>query len=125
MVSILLVEDNEMNRDMMTLRLSRNGFDVVTAHDGLEAITLCKNRRFDLVLMDLNLPELDGWDATQRIREREAGGTRTPIIALSASATTEQRDRAMNAGCDAFVSKPVNMENLLFEIRRFLGGADE
>lgn len=121
MVSVLLVEDNVMNRELMELRLTRSGFDVQTATDGVEALEQCESKIFDLVLMDLNLPDVDGWEATRRIREREVQNMHMPIIALSASATTEERDRALSAGCDAFVSKPVNMEKLLQEIHRFVG----
>lgn len=125
MVSVLLVEDNEMNRDLMVLRLSRNGFEVETAVNGLEAVEKCANTLFDLVLMDLNLPELDGWEAIRRIRERERG-RRVPVIALTASATVEDRDKALEAGCDAFEAKPVNMPSLLDRIHALLGsGGDD
>jgi CheY-like chemotaxis protein len=123
MVSILLVEDNEMNRDLMVLRLSRSGFEVETAVNGLEAVEKCAGTPFDLVLMDLNLPELDGWEAIRRIRRQEQG-LRTPIIALTASATVEDRDRAIAAGCDAFEAKPVHMPKLLDRIHALLGGGD-
>lgn len=121
MVSILLVEDDKMNRDLMVLRLSRSGFDIEIAVNGVEAVEKCATRSFDLVLMDLSLPKLDGWEATRRIRE-QTQGLRMPIIALTACTTVEDRDRAIAAGCDAFEAKPIHMPKLLDRIHDLLEG---
>ena len=115
MVHILLVEDNEMNRDMLQRRLRRKGFEVSTAVDGLEAIEMASRGRPDLILMDLNLPTLDGWEATRRIKA-DASLRHMPVIALTANAMVEDRQRAFKAGCDDFETKPVDLERLLERI---------
>ncbi len=112
MTKILLVEDNEMNRDMLSRRLQRKGFDIDIAVDGLDALDAVRDDKPDLILMDIGLPLMDGWEVTRRLKADEA--TRDiPVIALTASATIEDRDRALDAGCDAFETKPVDFERLL------------
>ncbi len=119
MTRILLVEDNEMNRDMLARRLARKGYDVVTAEDGKAALEKAGTDRPDLILMDMSLPEIDGWEATRRLKA--AKETRTiPIVALTAHAMSGDRQVAMDAGCDDYDSKPVDMSRLLEKIRRIL-----
>src|SRR5689334_3716907 len=99
MVKVLLVEDNEMNRDMLSRRLARNGYEVVIATDGAEAVSMADAERPNVILMDMSLPVIDGWEATRRIRAQ--GATRAiPVIALTAHAMAEDRDMALEAGCD-------------------------
>lgn len=119
MAKILLVEDNEMNRDMLTRRLSRAGHDVSHAVDGEEAITSALAGAPDIVLMDLSLPKIDGWEATRRIRA-EAAGRVLPIIALTAHAMSGDRERAIEAGCDDFDTKPVDLPRLIGKIEALL-----
>ncbi|HWC66360.1 MAG TPA: response regulator [Thermoanaerobaculia bacterium] len=115
MTRILLVEDNDLNRDMLTRRLSRRGYEVEGAVDGGEAVARASAGAPDLVLMDLNLPVLDGFEATRQIKGSPA--TRgIPVIALSAHAMAEDRDRALAAGCDDFDTKPVDLDRLLRKI---------
>ena len=126
MPKILLVEDNEMNRDMLSRRLTRNGFEVVIAVDGQQGLALATSERPDVILMDMSLPVMDGWEATRRVKADPA--TRSiPVIALTASAMVEDRDRAIAAGCDDFDTKPVELPRLLEKIRAQLncrtGGA--
>ncbi|WP_075213980.1 response regulator [Mongoliimonas terrestris] len=115
MASILLVEDNDLNRDMLSRRLTRAGHVVTMAVDGLEAVTRTAAERPDLVLMDLSLPGIDGWEATRRIRATPDGRT-LPIIALTAHAMLGERERALDAGCDDFDTKPVDLPRLLGKI---------
>jgi phosphoserine phosphatase RsbU/P len=125
MAKILLVEDNAANGDMLSRRLRRSGYEVVSAADGEAAVTMAAAECPDLILMDLNLPVLDGWAATRRIKG--APETRTiPVIALTAHAMREDRERAVHAGCDDYESKPVNLSRLLGKIATHLkaGGAD-
>ena len=119
MPRILLVEDNEMNRDMLSRRLVRHGFQVMMAVDGKQGLAMALAERPDLILMDMSLPEIDGWEAARRIREAEGGGG-VPIIALTAHATSEDRDRAHAAGCDDYDTKPVELPRLLDKMRRLL-----
>jgi CheY-like chemotaxis protein len=121
MAKILLVEDNELNRDMLSRRLARKGFEVSTAADGEDALARVGSEAPDLVLMDLNLPLLDGWEVARRLKgdERTKG---IPIIALSAHAMSEHRERALEAGCDDFDSKPVDLAKLLGKIESLLAG---
>jgi CheY-like chemotaxis protein len=115
MAKILLVEDNEMNRDMLARRLARKGYEVVSANDGLSGIAAAESGRFDLILMDLSLPELDGWEATRRLRA--APRTRfIPIIALTAHAMPGDRERAIEAGCDDYDIKPIEFPRLVEKI---------
>ncbi|MCK0209584.1 response regulator [Starkeya koreensis] len=123
MTKILLVEDNEMNRDMLSRRLSRNGFEVVIAVNGQEGVDLALAEKPALILMDMSLPVLDGWEATRRVKANpETAGI--PVIALTAHAMAKDRDDAMAAGCDEFDTKPVEMPRLLGKIRALLGLPD-
>jgi two-component system, cell cycle response regulator DivK len=115
MPRILLVEDNEDNRDMLSRRLKRKNFDVVLALDGAEACALALSERPDLILMDMHLPILDGWEATRRIKT--APETRAiPIIALTADAMSGDREKAVEAGCEDYDTKPVDLNRLLLKI---------
>lgn len=121
MTKILLVEDNEDNRDMLSRRLKRRGFEIVLAGDGATAVQLATAERPDLVLMDMSLPVLDGWEASRRIRNEPA--TRDlPIIALTAHAMASDREKSLEAGCDDFDTKPVDLARLLEKIDRLLAG---
>lgn len=118
-MNILLVEDNEMNRDMLSRRLSRRGYTVVTAVDGQAALDMATSVEPQLVLMDLSLPVIDGWEATRRLKADEQ--TRhIPVIALTAHAMAEDRERALAAGCDDFDTKPVDLERLIGKIEALL-----
>ena len=119
MPKILLVEDNEMNRDMLSRRLARKGYDVVIAVDGQQGLDQARTAAFDLILMDMSLPELDGWEATRRVREGH-GAERVPIIALTAHAMSGDREKAMAAGCDDYDTKPVELDRLLGKINALL-----
>ncbi|MDX6806220.1 response regulator [Terrihabitans rhizophilus] len=119
MPRILLVEDNEMNRDMLSRRLIRNGFDVVLAVNGQEGVDLAKSAKPDLILMDMSLPVLDGWEATRRVKaDPETAGI--PVIALTAHAMEQDRAQALAAGCDEFDTKPVELPRLLGKITALL-----
>jgi CheY-like chemotaxis protein len=119
MPKILLVEDNELNRDMLSRRLARKGYEVVLAADGAEGVAAAAAQAPDLVLMDMSLPVLDGWEATRRLKA--APGTRPiPVIALTAHAMTADKDRALEAGCDDYDTKPVELTRLLEKIERLL-----
>ena len=112
MANILLVEDNEMNRDMLSRRLARNGHVVTVAEDGQQALDMVRSNLPDLVLMDMSLPVLDGWETTRRLRADPA--TRhVPVIALTAHAMPGDRDKALAAGCDDYATKPVDLPALL------------
>jgi two-component system, cell cycle response regulator DivK len=112
MSKILLVEDNEMNRDMLSRRLIRNGYEVVMAVDGHQAIEMASSQRPDLILMDMSLPDLDGWEATRQIKA--ASQTRMiPVIALTAHAMSGDREKALAAGCDDYDTKPIDLPRLL------------
>lgn len=116
---ILLVEDNEMNRDMLSRRLTRKGFDVIVAADGLEGLSLAAGERPDLILMDMSLPGMDGWEATRQIKAAPETN-HIPVIALTAHAMSDDREKALEAGCDDYDTKPVELERLLGKIGRFL-----
>lgn len=120
MPTILLVEDNEMNRDMLSRRLKRKGYDVAIAVDGLEGVRMALSGSHDLILMDMSLPELDGWEATRRVREAEADGRHVPIIGLTAHAMSGDREKALAAGCDDYDTKPVELDRLLGKIEALL-----
>ena len=120
MAKILLVEDNEQNRDMLSRRLERKGHTVVTAGDGERAVELARAESPDLVLMDLNLPVLDGWQATRRIKDGAATGG-IPVIALTAHAMSGDRQKALGAGCDDYDTKPVEFPRLIGKIDALLG----
>ena len=115
MTKILVVEDNEMNRDMLTRRLQRRGYDVVVSADGEEGISKVQSDRPDLVLMDMDLPILDGWEATRRLKAA-AETQAIPIIALTAHAMAGDREKALEAGCDDYDTKPVEFSRLLEKI---------
>ena len=120
MPKILLVEDDEMNRDMLSRRLERRGYQVVIALDGEQAVAMARSEAPDLILMDMSLPVLDGWEATRRIRA--ASETRAvPIIALTAHAMQGDREKAIEAGCDDYDTKPVEFQRLLEKIQTILG----
>jgi CheY-like chemotaxis protein len=122
MPKILLVEDNEMNRDMLSRRLTRQGFEVVVAVDGQQAVTMASAEMPDLILMDMSLPVMDGLEATRHVKA--APTTRSiPVIALTANALVEDRERALAAGCDDFDTKPVELPRLLEKIRAHLQAA--
>lgn len=119
MAKILLVEDNEMNRDMLARRLERRGYQVVIAVDGDEGVRLAQTEAPDLILMDMSLPVLDGWEATRRLRAVPATQA-TPIIALTAHAMAGDREQALAAGCDDYDSKPIEFARLLGKIQALL-----
>lgn len=123
MAKILLVEDNEMNRDMLSRRLARNGFEVVIAVNGQEGVDLALSEKPALILMDMSLPVLDGWEATRRVKAHP-GTAGIPVIALTAHAMAKDREDAMAAGCDDFDTKPVEMPRLLGKIKAQLGMAE-
>ena len=116
MPRVLLVEDNELNRDMLSRRLIRSGWEVCLAEDGLQGIRVAERDRPDVILMDLSLPVLSGWDAARRIKESPELSS-IPIIALSAHAMTEDRASALAVGCDDFETKPVQFEQLITKMR--------
>ena len=121
MARILLVEDNEMNRDMLSRRLERRGYEVIVAVDGEEGVARAKVEAPDLVLMDLSLPGIDGWEATRQIKA--ADETRSiPVLALTAHAMAGDREKALEAGCDDFDTKPVDLPRLVDKIEGLLGG---
>ena len=122
MPRILLVEDNEMNRDMLSRRLARRGFEVEIAVDGAQGVLRALEGGWDLILMDMSLPEVDGWEATRQIRASGAQGT-MPIIALTAHAMSGDRDKALEAGCNDYDTKPVDLERLLAKIHALLPSA--
>jgi two-component system, cell cycle response regulator DivK len=121
MAKILLVEDNEMNRDMLSRRLERRGYEVIVAVDGEEGVARAKSDAPDVVLMDLSLPGIDGWEATRRLKV--ADETRSiPVLALTAHAMAGDREKALEVGCDDFDTKPVDLPRLIFKIEALLGG---
>ncbi|HWQ54631.1 MAG TPA: response regulator [Bryobacteraceae bacterium] len=120
MPRILLVEDNEMNRDMLTRRLTRKGFEVVAATDGEQGIEAAHSQAPGIILMDMSLPALDGWEATRRLKA-DPRTSAIPVIALTAHAMPGDRDRALEAGCDDYETKPVEFPVLLEKIHRLLG----
>jgi CheY-like chemotaxis protein len=122
MAKILIVEDNEMNRDMLSRRLIRRGYEVVMAIDGEQGITTAKAEGPDLILMDMSLPVIDGWEATRRLKANAATST-IPVIGLTAHAMTSDRDKALAAGCDDYDTKPVELPRLLAKIEALLGQA--
>ena len=116
---LLIVEDNELNRDMLTRRLQRHGFEIITAEDGLEGVRLAELQCPHLVLMDLSLPVLDGWEAIRRLRAGARSAT-IPIIALTAHALQSEHQEALRAGCDDVDTKPVDLQRLLGKIEALL-----
>ena len=124
MPKILLVEDNEMNREMLSRRLQRKGFEVVIAVDGLQGVAMAGTEQPDLILMDLSLPGIDGWEATRRIKA-DAATRATPVIALTAHAMSDDRSKALAAGCDDFDTKPVDLARLLGKMAALLSSDAE
>ncbi len=123
MPKILLVEDNEMNRDMLSRRLLRHGYEVVLALDGQSGVEMTVSEAPDLVLMDMSLPVLDGWEATRRLKANLATG-HIPVIALTAHAMSSDREKALEAGCDDYDTKPIELPRLLSKIEVLLGGGE-
>ena len=119
MAKILLVEDNEMNRDMLSRRLVRNGHEVFIAIDGQQGVDMALSQLPDLILMDMSLPVIDGWEATRRVRANDAT-RKIPVIALTAHAMAGDREKAMEAGCDDYDTKPVEISRLLGKIAALL-----
>ena len=119
MPKILIVEDNEMNRDMLSRRLERRGFAIVMAMDGQQGVEMTRSERPDLILMDMSLPVMDGWAATQAIKA-DPELSKIPVIALTAHAMAGDREKAMAAGCDDYDTKPIELPRLLEKIAKFL-----
>ena len=119
---ILLVEDNEMNRDMLSRRLERRGYHVLLAVDGEEGVRVAGAEAPDLVLMDMSLPVVDGWEAARRLKA-SAATRHIPVIALTAHAMAGDRDKALEAGCDDYDTKPIELPRLLAKIEALLAGA--
>ena len=121
--TLLLVEDNEMNREVLERRLTKRGYRVLTANNGEQAVTIFRTEDLDLILMDLSLPVMDGWTATEKIRSIQ-DRHQVPIIALTAHAMSGDRQRALDSGCDEYETKPINLKNLLGKIEHLCSGAD-
>ena len=119
MKQILIVEDNELNRDVLSRRLARRGFDVLTALDGPQGIEIAQRHAPNLILLDLGLPQIDGWECARRLKA-DAATERIPIIALSAHAMVGDRQRALQAGCNDFDTKPIDFDGLLKKMERLL-----
>jgi CheY-like chemotaxis protein len=119
MAKILLVEDNEMNRDMLSRRLAKRGYEIVTAVDGAEGVAKARSEHPDLILMDMSLPVLTGWDATRALRD-DPSTQSIPVIALTAHAMAGDREKALEAGCDDFDTKPVELSRLLEKMGKLL-----
>ena len=119
MAKILIVEDNEMNRDMLSRRLERRGFAIVMAMDGQQGVEMTRSERPDLILMDMSLPVMDVWAATQAIKA-DPELSKIPVIALTAHAMAGDREKAMAAGCDDYDTKPIELPRLLEKIGKFL-----
>jgi two-component system, cell cycle response regulator DivK len=123
MATILIVEDNELNRDMLSRRLIRRGYEIVMAVDGEEGIAAAKSNNPDLILMDMSLPIVDGWEATRRLKaEPQTRGI--PVIGLTAHAMAGDREKVIDAGCDDYDTKPVELPRLLEKIETLLAGRD-
>ena len=123
MTKILLVEDNEDNRDMLARRLLRRGYEVVMAPDGRKGVDMARTQAPDLILMDMSLPVLDGWDATRTLKD--APDTRSiPVIALTAHAMRGDQQKALDAGCDDYDTKPIEFQRLLSKIESLLKGQE-
>ena len=120
MKKILLVEDNEMNRDMLTRRLERKGYEVVIAVDGQAGVDMASSSNPDIILMDLSLPVIDGWEATRQIKANPATQS-IPVIALTAHAMAGDEQKALEAGCDNYDTKPIDLKRLLGKINKLLG----
>lgn len=123
MSRILLVEDNEMNRDMLSRRLERKAYEVIIAIDGQASVNMASSESPDLILMDLSLPVIDGWEATRRLKANPATQS-IPVIALTAHAMASDEQKALQAGCDDYDTKPVNFQRLLGKIEALLANAN-
>jgi two-component system, cell cycle response regulator DivK len=121
MAKILLVEDNEMNRDMLSRRLMKKGYEVIMALDGAQGVAMARSDSPDLILMDMSLPVLDGWEATKQIKADDQV-KHIPVIALTAHAMSDDRDRALAAGCNDYDTKPIEFPRLLSKIEALIGG---
>jgi len=119
MMKILIVEDNEMNLDMLSRRLLRKGFEIITAGDGAQGVAMARSETPDLILMDMSLPVIDGWEATRQIKA-SPDTQAIPVIALTAHAMAGDREKALEAGCDEYDSKPVDLIRLLGKINMLL-----
>jgi len=119
MKKILLVEDNEMNRDMLSRRLIRKGYEVVMAINGMQAVEMTSSESPDIILMDINLPDIDGWEATRRIRQHESSHS-IPIIAVTAHAMQADQQHAFDVGCNDYEPKPINLSKLLEKIEALI-----
>ena len=124
MSRILLVEDNEMNRDMLSRRLTRRGYEVLTANDGARGLATAASEKPDLILMDMSLPVVDGWEVTRRLTASEETQA-IPVIALTAHALAADLEKALQAGCEDYDTKPVELPRLLGKIERLLRAADQ
>lgn len=122
MAKILLVEDNEMNRDMLSRRLSKKGYEIVVATDGRQGVDTALRVRPDLILMDMSLPEIDGWEATRQLKAQDDMRA-IPIIALTAHAMSGDKEKALKAGCDDYDTKPVDLARLVDKIEALLNRA--
>ncbi|MFY9696323.1 MAG: response regulator [Xanthobacteraceae bacterium] len=120
MAKVLLVEDNEMNRDMLSRRLIRRGFEVIFAVDGQQGVDLARSEHPDIILMDMSLPVIDGWEATRRVKGDDAT-KRVPVIGLTAHAMAGDREKAIAAGCDEYDTKPVELDRLIGKMEKLLG----
>lgn len=121
--NILLVEDNDVNADMLTRRLVRRGFEVRRATNGMQAIEVARSEQPDLILMDISLPGIDGWEATRRLRADD-GTARIPVIALTAHALPIDRQRSLDAGCDEYETKPIDIAALVDKMTALLGATE-
>jgi CheY-like chemotaxis protein len=119
MAVILIVEDNDMNLDMLSRRLKRKGYDIIDARDGQAGVDRATQEKPDLILMDMSLPVLDGWEATRTIKANPETAS-IPVVALTAHAMASDRERAIDAGCDDFYTKPIELPGLLDIIRKLL-----
>ncbi len=119
MVKVLLVEDNEMNRDMLSRRLIKRGYEVVMAIDGQQGVDMAVTEKPDIILLDMSLPVVDGWDAAHKIKANDASKG-IPLVALTAHAMASDKERALSAGCDDFDTKPVELPRLLGKIETLL-----
>jgi CheY-like chemotaxis protein len=124
MTTILIVEDNEMNRDMLSRRLERKGYQILIAVDGHMGVEVARARVPDLILMDMSLPVMDGWEATRRLKADEAL-KHIPIIALTAHAMANDREKAIEAGCDEYDTKPIELPRLLGKMETLLAAVPE
>jgi two-component system, cell cycle response regulator DivK len=124
MTKVLLVEDNEMNRDMLSRRLIRRGFEVIFAVNGKQGVDLARSEKPDIILMDMSLPIMDGWEATRCVKADDATCS-VPIIGLTAHAMSGDREKALEAGCDDYDMKPVEIERLIGKIERLLANGKD